>query len=130
MGRSASVQTLQTGLASATSANGAARNGTAISLATTAAGSLSIAASATIVTGSVVATFKPQVSLDNSTWYDVKLSNNAANVTLAATGDLALQLMDLSGWKFFRVVATLSGAATAAGDLTSVSYVYRKFGSA
>jgi hypothetical protein len=130
MARSASVQTLQTGLASATSANGAARNGTAISLATTAAGSLSIAASATIVTGSVVATFKPQVSLDNSTWYDVKLSNNAANVTLAATGDLALQLMDLSGWKFFRVVATLSGAATAAGDLTSVSYVYRKFGSA
>ena len=130
MARSASVQTLQTGLASATSANGVARNGTANSLATTAAGSLSIAASATIVTGSVVATFKPQVSLDNSTWYDVKLSNNAANVTLAATGDLALQLMDLSGWKFFRVVATLSGAVTAAGDLTSVSYVYRKFGSA
>ena len=130
MARSASVQTLQTGLASATSANGVARNGTSISLATVAAGSLSVAASATIVTGSVVATFKPQVSLDNSTWYDVKLSNNAANVTLAATGDLALQLMDLSGWKFFRVVATLSGAATAAGDLTSVSYVYRKFGSA
>jgi hypothetical protein len=130
MARSASVQTAQVGLASATSANGTARNGTSITLATVAAGSLSIAASATIVTGSVVATYKPQVSLDNSTWYDVKLSNNAANVTLTASGDLALQLMDLSGWKFFRVVATLSGAATAAGDLTSVNYVYRKFGSA
>jgi hypothetical protein len=130
MARSASVQTAQVGLASATSANGVARNGTSISLATVAAGSLSIAAQATIVTGSVVATYKPQVSLDNSTWFDVKLSNNAANVTLTASGALALQLMDLSGWKFFRCVATLSGAATAAGDLTQVDYVYRKFGSA
>ena len=130
MARSASVQTAQVGLASATSANGVARNGISITLATVAAGSLSIAAQATIVTGSVVATYKPQVSLDNSTWYDVKLSNNAANVTLTASGALALQLMDLSGWKFFRVVATLSGATTAAGDLTQVDYVYRKFGSA
>ena len=130
MARSASVQTAQVGLASDTSLNGVARLGNSISLATVAAGSLSVAAQATIVTGSVVATFKPQVSLDNSTWFDVKLSNNAANVTLAASGALALQLADLSGWKFFRVVATLSGAATAAGDLTQVDYVYRKFGSA
>jgi hypothetical protein len=130
MARSASVQISQVGLASATSANGVARNGTSVSLATMAAGSLSIAAQATIVTGSVVATFKPQVSLDNTNWFDVKLSNNAANVTLAATGSLALQLSDLSGWKFFRCVATLSGAATAAGDLTQVDYIARKFGSA
>ena len=130
MARSASVQTAQVGLASATSANGTARNGTSITLATVAAGSLSIAAQATIVTGSVVATFKPQVSLDNSTWYDVRLSNSAALVTVAASASLALQLADLTGWKFFRCVATLSGAATAAGDLTKVDYVYRKFGSA
>lgn len=130
MARSASVQTAQVGLASDTSLNGVARLGNSISLATVAAGSLSVAAQATIVTSSVVATFKPQVSLDNSTWFDVKLSNNAANVTLAASGALALQLADLSGWKFFRVVATLSGAVTAAGDLTQVDYVYRKFGSA
>lgn len=130
MARSASVQTAQVGLASDTSMNGVARNGTSISIATVAAGSLSIAAQATIVTGSVVATFKPQVSLDNSTWYDVRLSNSAALVTVAASASLALQLADLSGWKFFRVVATLSGAATAAGDLTKVDYVYRKFGSA
>lgn len=130
MARSASVQTAQVGLASDTSLNGVARNGTSISLATVAAGSLSVAAQATIVTGSVVATFKPQVSLDNSTWYDVRLSNSAALVTVAASASLALQLADLSGWKFFRVVATLSGAVTAAGDLTKVDYVYRKFGSA
>ena len=130
MARSASVLISQEGLASATSANGVARNGTSVSLATMAAGSLSIAAQATIVTSSVVATFKPQVSLDNSTWFDVKLSNNAANVTLAASGSLALQLGDLSGWKFFRIVATLSGASTAAGDLTQVNYIARKFGSA
>lgn len=130
MGRSASVQTAQVGLASVTSDNGVARNGTSITLATVAAGSLSVAAQATIVTGSVVATFKPQVSLDNSTWYDVRLSNSAALVTVSASASLALQLGDLTGWKFFRVVATLSGAATAAGDLTKVDYVYRKFGSA
>ena len=130
MARSASVQTAQVGLASATSANGVARNGTSISIATVAAGSLSVAAQATIVTSSVVATFKPQVSLDNTNWYDVRLSNSAALVTVTASASLALQLADLSGWKFFRVVATLSGAATAAGDLTQVDYVYRKFGSA
>jgi hypothetical protein len=130
MARSASVQTAQVGLASDTSMNGVARNGTSISIATVAAGSLSIAAQATIVTSSVVATFRPQVSLDNTNWYDVRLSNSAALVTVAASASLALQLADLSGWKFFRVVATLSGAATAAGDLTKVDYVYRKFGSA
>lgn len=131
MARSASVQTAQVGLAQANSANGVARNGTSISLATVAAGSLSIAAVATIATSSVVATFKPQVSLDNSTWYDVKLSNNAANVTATASANLALQLADLTGWKFFRVVATLSGASTdPLADFTKVDYVYRKFGSA
>jgi hypothetical protein len=130
MGRSTSVRTSQVGLASATSANGVARNGTALPLELIAAGSLSVACTATIVTGSVVATFKPQVSNDNSTWYDVRLSNSAALVTVAASASLALQMADLSGWKFFRMVATLSGAATAAGDLTQVDYVGRKFGSA
>lgn len=130
MGRSTSVRTSQVGLASATSANGVARNGTALPLELVAAGSLSVACTATIVTGSVVATFKPQVSNDNSTWYDVRLSNSAALVTVAASASLALQMSDLSGWKFFRMVATLSGAATAAGDLTQVDYVARKFGSA
>lgn len=130
MGRSTSVRTSQVGLASATSANGTARNGTALPLELVAAGSLSVACVATIVTGSVVATFKPQVSNDNSTWYDVRLSNSAALVTVSASASLALQMADLSGWKFFRMVATLSGAATAAGDLTQVDYVARKFGSA
>ena len=130
MGRSTSVRTSQVGLASATSANGTARNGTALPLELVAAGSLSVACVATIVTTSVVATFKPQVSNDNSTWYDVRLSHSAALVTVSASASLALQMADLSGWKFFRMVATLSGATTAAGDLTQVDYVARKFGSA
>jgi len=129
MGRSSSVRTSQVGLASATSANGTARNGNALPLELVAAGSLSVACTATIVTGSVVATFKPQVSNDNANWYDVRLSNSAALVTVSASHTLALQMADLSGWKFFRMVATLSGAATAAGDLTQVDYVARKFGS-
>jgi len=130
MGRSSSVRTSQVGLASATSANGTARNGTALPLELVAAGSLSVACTATIVTGSVVATFKPQVSNDNTNWFDVRLSNSAALVTVSASATLALQMADLSGWKFFRMVATLSGAATAAGDLTQVDYIARKFGSA
>lgn len=127
MARSSSVQVNQNLLVSG---SGASRNGDALPLAVTSAGSLSVLVSATIVTGSLVATFKPQVSLDNTTWYDVKPSNNAAYVTFTATGTACLQLADLTGFKFFRVVATLTGASPAAGDLTAATYVYRKFGSA
>ena len=111
------------------SGSAASRTSSTLMLDNMAPGSLALTVSATIVTGSLVATFKPQVSLDNSTWFDVKPSNNAAYVTITATGTAALQLADLTGFKFFRVVATLTGASPAAGDLTQVSAVYRKFGS-
>ena len=45
----------------------------------------------TIVTGSVVCTIVPQVSMDDSTWYDLKTTNNAAPVTVTADATLALQ---------------------------------------
>jgi hypothetical protein len=134
MARSESARQRKVGLALATSANGAARDGAALSLAEVAAGSLSVVAYSAITTSSVAATFKPQVSVDNSTWYDVKLVNNAANVATASgtgvevTTSLALSMPDLTGWKFFRVVASLAGAATAAADKTQVDYQYRKFG--
>lgn len=112
------------------SGSAASRTSSALILDLMAPGSLALTVSATIVTGSLVATFRPQVSLDNTNWFDVKPSNNAAFVTITATGTACLQLADLTGFKFFRVVATLTGASVAAGDLTQVSAVYRKFGSA
>lgn len=123
MSVNASAQRVSTGLASATSANGTTRSGASQLTNGMAPGTLSVQCDATIVTGSVVATFTPQVSMDGTTFYDVKLPNNAANVTLAATGAVALQIpRGVAGWKYFRCNALLSGAATAAGDLTAVSY--------
>lgn len=117
-------------LASATSANGTDRNGTALPLERADVRTVSAQCQANITTSSVVATFKAQVSMDNSTFFDVKLPNNAANVASAAgTGTevitrLALMIPAeaLSGWMYLRMVATLSGAATAAADLTAVTY--------
>lgn len=123
-----SGQRSQTALASATSSNGTARNGATFALPLAERGSLSVQCDITIVTGSVVCTTTPQVSMDGTTWYDVKLANNAATVTTAATATIAIQLADLSGWRFFRVVMTLSGAATAAGDLTAATYRFVRFG--
>lgn len=123
-----SGQRAQTALASATSANGTARNGASFPIALAEPGTLSVQCDITIVTGSVVCTSTPQVSMDGTTWYDVKLSNNAATVTTAATATICLQLTGLSGWRFARVVMTLSGAATAAGDLTAATYRFVRFG--
>lgn len=119
-------------LASATSTNGTDRNGTSLSLELADVRTLSVQAQANITTSLVVATFKLQVSMDNSTFFDLKLPNNAANVaTAAGTGSevvtrVALPALGeaLGGWMYFRCVATLSGAATAAADLTAVTYRY------
>lgn len=114
------------GLASATSANGTARNGASLSMELIDPRTLSCQCTVTIVTGSVVCTWKPQVSWDGTTWYDVKLVNNAAAVTSTADATLCfpIPVEAIAGWKQFRMVATLSGAATAAGDLTAVTYRY------
>jgi len=119
------------GLASATSANGTEREGATLALDRVGNGGLSVLAVSAITTASVVATFKPQVSLDGTTWYDVKLPNNASNVSTAAgtgsavTTRLALAIPEggLFGWAYFRCNATLSGAATAGADTTQVSYI-------
>jgi hypothetical protein len=117
-----------TALASATSANGTAREGATLALGTVHPGTLSVACDITIVTGSVVNTTKCQVSMDETTWYDLKSSSNVAAVTTTATATLAMQADNVSGWKFFRAVMTLSGASTAAGDLTAATYRYLKYG--
>lgn len=131
MGRSTSVRVDQAALAAATSVQNAVRNGVTIPLETIAAGSLCVACTSVLNTASVVATYTAQVSNDNSTWFDVRPSNMAGIVDVAAasgTTTRCLQFSDLSGWKFFRVNAVLSGAAVS-GDTTAARYVYRKFGS-
>lgn len=111
-------------LALATSANGTARNGSTLALDNVQFGTLSVAAHCELSTSSVVATFKAQVSMDGTNWSDLKTISNAANVATGTdTEDLALIVPDgVHGWMFFRVVATLSGAATGASDKTSVTY--------
>lgn len=122
----------RTCLASATSANGTPRTG----------GSLAIRqfqplfgvaceATVTIVTGSVVATFTQQGSHDGTNWFDLKPSQNTAAVTMTATGTRTFSV-EPAAWcyAFFRCNVTLSGAATAAGDLTQIDYRVVKFGAA
>lgn len=121
-------------LASATSSNGSERTASA-PFSTTKAhpGSIVAQCVCSITTASVVATFKPQVSVDGSTWYDLKLSNNASNVASAAgtgspvTTRLALDCSAASAWPYFRCNATLSGAATAGADVTAVDVRYLKY---
>ena len=119
------------GLSLATSANGTTREGASLVLDFTAPGGLIVLAHSEITTASVAATFTPQVSMDGTTWYDVKLPNNAAAVaTAAGTGvavntNLALTVPDgVYGARLFRCNAVLAGAATAAADKTSVTYQY------
>lgn len=120
----------ETALASATSANGTARNGATLTMQKVALGTpLAAHCTITIVTGSVVCTVKWQYSFDNSTFYDLKDMNNAAQTTVTATTTLGIQAPSgLSNFPYGRVVMTLSGAATAAGDLTQASYYYLRFG--
>lgn len=135
MGISPSAYQATTGLASATSDNGTARNGAALDTGKVEPGTLIALCTSTITTSSVIATFKLQGSLDASTWYDLKLPNNAANVaTAAGTGSPVTTTLALgappgtSALKYFRVVATLSGATTDPADVTAVTYRHLKWG--
>lgn len=121
----------QVGLASATSANGTARDGAALTTELVHPGMLSAYCSGSIDTSSVIATYKIQVSVDGTTYVDLKMPNNAANVaTAAGTGSTVAHVFVLEvplcvhAYPYFRVVATLSGASTAAADVTSVTYRY------
>jgi len=115
-------------LASATSANGTARNGATLFMDGIMPGTLVADDSITIVTGSVVCTTKWQGSADNSTWVDVRDPNSVAPSTEAATATRAPAApLGLWGFQYGRVVMTLSGASTAAGDLTASTYRYRPY---
>jgi hypothetical protein len=118
-------------LASATSANGTARNGTTLTVERIQPGTLMVECVGNVKTSSVVATYKVQVSQDNTTWVDLKLPNNASNVaTDAGTGsDVAHSFsltvpLGIHAYLYVRGVATLSGASTAAADVTAVTYYF------
>jgi hypothetical protein len=119
----------QTALASATSANGTARNGAAVNMNVVHPGSLVAHCSVTIVTGSVVCTVKHEVSLDGTTYVELAgLPNNAANVTITATATKVIPVPETaSAYPFYRTVMTLSGATTAAGDLTACTNYWLRF---
>lgn len=120
----------ETALASATSADGVARNGATITMQKVALGTpVAAHCVVTIVTGSVVCTVKWQYSLDGSTFYDLRDANNTAQTTITATATRGIQApAALSNFPYGRVVMTLSGASTAAGDLTAATYYYLRFG--
>lgn len=128
-------RTSAVGLAAATSANGTARNGASLATDLVHPDQLVMECTSAITTSSVVATFAVQVSMDATTWYTLKLPNNAANVaTAAGTGVEVVTTLALTvpsgyqAYKFVRGVATLSGAATAGADTTTVTYRYIQMG--
>jgi hypothetical protein len=115
-------------LALATSANGTAREGAALNTEPTSAGTISVFCSASITTASVLATFKLQVSDNGTDWYDI--AHGTSFATAAGTGTEVVTskvlMFDVAAisWVQCRVVATLSGAATAAADKTTATYHY------
>lgn len=122
-------RTAPVGLASDTSANGTARNGAALPTELIHPGMCMVECTGTITTASVVATYKLQATADGTNWVDLKSINNAASVTIAGGGgsplahSVSLDVpLGIHVYKSIRAVATLSGAATAAEDLTSVTY--------
>lgn len=122
------------GLASATSSNGTARNGATLPTYQIEPGTLCIKCYANVKTASVLATFKVQVSDDNSTWYElIDGGTPVSEATATGTGSdvatyFAIYVPDVSGFRSVRAVATLSGAATAAADVTKVDYKFRVYG--
>ncbi len=123
-------------LASATSANGTARNGTALTTEFAAPGTIAVVCSADVKTSSVLATFKLQISVDGTTFVDLSggTSSPITFATASGTGSTVTTTkvlsFDIAAHAFVqcRVVATLSGAATAADDLTSATMYYVPFG--
>lgn len=119
-------------LSSATSANGTARGGTAFITEYAAPGTIAVVCTATVKTSSVLATFKLQVSVDGSTWLDLSGGTSSPITFATATGTgtevttTKVLTFDIAAHAFLqcRVVATLSGAATAAEDVTSATLYY------
>lgn len=120
-----------TSLASATSANGTARNGATIITGWFDPGSCHFLCTSTLTTASVVATFKLQGTFDGSTYFDI---TGATWSSAAGTGSPVTTRQSLTVpssaqcFKQVRCVATLAGAATAPADVSAVVGYYNPFG--
>lgn len=118
-------------LASLNSLNGVARNGTSFATNSADPGAISVLCTSTITTSGVAATFKLQSSLDNSTWYDIVGATTTTPTGTASpvtTTRVLTAPISAHAAGFFRVVATLAGAATDPADVTSATYQYVPFG--
>jgi hypothetical protein len=107
-----------------TSTNGTKRTGVALQSDVYQLGTLILDCACSIVTGSIVATFGVEGSVDGTTWVPIKDISNVATVTLSATGTVALAVpMAAYSFQQVRAVATLSGASVV-GDTTTVTSRY------
>jgi hypothetical protein len=107
-----------------TSLNGIKRAGVPLQSDVYQLGTLILDCACSIVTGSIVATFGAEGSVDGNTWVPIKDISNVATVTLSATGTVALAVpMAAYSFQQVRAVATLSGAAVV-GDTTTVTSRY------
>ena len=107
-----------------TSLNGTKRTGVPLQSDVYQLGTLILDCACSILTGSVVATFGAEGSVDGTTWVPIKDISNVATVTLSATGTVALAVpMAAYSFQQVRAVATLSGA-TVSGDTTTVTSRY------
>ena len=107
-----------------TSLNGTKRTGVPLQSDVYQLGTLILDCACSILTGSVVATFGAEGSVDGTTWVAIKDISNVATVTLSATGTVALAVpMAAYSFQQVRAVATLSGA-TVSGDTTTVTSRY------
>jgi len=108
-----------------TSLNGTKRTGVALQSDVYQIGTLILDCACAIVTGSVVATFGVEGSVDGTTFVAIKDISNVASVTLTATGTVALAVPQAAySFQQVRAVATLSGATTVIGDTTTVTSRY------
>jgi hypothetical protein len=122
-------------LASATSANGVARNGATLALSGVKPGSLLFEVQASITTASVLATFTVQASMNATDWFDVYVPAVVSVATPTGTGSavttrrvISLPSEALSSFAFVRVNSTLSGGATAGADVSQATYRFRRYG--
>lgn len=96
-------------------------------------GTLSALVTVDCETNTLTMTAKWQVSNDASTWVDVALTNNAANVTLttgtsSADADVAKAIVApdaVFGWTYARLVIVTGVVTGNAVDTYSIGYCYR-----
>jgi hypothetical protein len=100
------------------------------------AGTLSAHIEMSVKTSTLTETPSWQVSDDNTNWYDVKVSNNAANVaTAAGTGATVTTKVDLQapasvhGHKYARaIVTTAVGVGDGVNDAYLINYAWLQDG--